>query len=905
MAKTHFLVEHALENVWAQPTQDHQHVLQIARYSPESGFYRRAAIQRFFVDLPNPSDGAMLWHHVFQIGATAYPFLLSLDSIKNDWVRGDVIATTHGVMINVFLESGVELALCHCWFRRVSDTNVLLAVEIRDNFNLGSQLVVDEMGKQVLQKRRISDEKCYFRCYQNAKAQTGAWAGKTPIDFKPISYVYQYVSGSADFITFLNKVRAAQQLHGQLGKGRYYVDGFLVGTQSAFQAGIHQGHYLIYIHDETVLYEGIVAYPDMGTFVSKQDMGHMKMVLLVAEAIKDLSIHYHDDVDFYVVNHPIVPTITGKGVYFGRVRRDIVRQLTHNAYSLRTASINAIVAEHSADYLEAGKVYIRYIVRDGGMRKGLPFNRERLNDLYKLPLDKIKEALWGVNSVVPEWQAVNLEVSNYNKIVAAMWRDVNVELVAKGYGYHALMNVCFSELIRPEGNLFKLKSGYVASPVRNNLNGSIHVYDRNGLYTGPTNILIDSTNYYASIPNIGTAEFINMLSDDRLDGTFLDQDITSKDLVEYGFRAYVCAWRNGGPLNDYHDVTDSVWYTYTVDKGVGKLVWNYGLLDAAGLYPAVRIQNLVHCYKHRPLGTYTGFLRFSVESVVNVAGVEKKQTQFIPSDSIDLFMNGVPLIENVDYYVRWPEIVIVKRMKGDPANAEIFVRHYGLPLGTSSDHRPPREVGFTKAGILSADDKYDLRNDRNIRITVDGIMKTRNEVKFAEEDTGSISLDGRPYSISEYRFPMNNFVPIPIKPLVIDAEGIDERVTAYITPYINPKIKQRGFIDGDRYQVVSPLISALLHAMRNFNFLNNGELNNITITDKVIERLAAPYWPLLPYEPIFNQADVYYVNILPHQYTNPMEVTERQYVFLELIIHLYLKDCIDLTPYVKIKTVTT
>ena len=78
-----------------------------------------------------------------------------------------------------------------------------------------------------------------------------------------------------------------------------------------------------------------------------------------------------------------------------------------------------------------------------------------------------------------------------------------------------------------------------------------------------------------------------------------------------------------------------------------------------------------------------------------------------------------------------------------------------------------------------------------------------------------------------------------------------------------------------------------------------------TVTDKVIETLAAPYWSLLQYEPIYNGASVYFVNILPHQYAAQMEVTERQYVFLEHIIHIYLKDSIDLTPFVRIKTVTT
>lgn len=901
--KNHFLVEHALENVWAQPIQDKQHILQVARYTPPSGAYRRARIQRFYVDLPFPTDGAMLWHHVFQIGQ-AFPMLLALDSLKNDWVRADTIATTHGTMINVFLESGAEIALCHCWLRQVSDTNILLAVEIRPEFNLGTELHVDENGVQELAKRQIADEKVYFRCYQNARAQTNNWSLTTPSDFKPLSYVYQYVANSNDFIKFLNAVRAAQLAHGNLGKGRYYIDGFLVGTQQAYSASLHLGRFCIYIHDETILYEGIVAFEDMGTYTSKLDMGTMKMALVASEAIKDFSIHYHDDCDFYLANHSLVTQNTGSACYIGRVRKDIVRQVTHNAYGLRTASLNALISEHITDLFKDGKVYIRYIIRNGGMRKGLPFHRERLNELYLLPLAKIKEALYGVNSVVPEWRAENLEASDYMKIVASEWNKLSTTLVSKGYGYHALMNVSFNEPVRPVNGYYALKQGYLASPVRNGVNGSMHRYNSSGLYIGAKNVRIASSNHYDPEAGVSIAEFINLPFHDTEDGTFIDEDVTSADLVDYGFRCYVCSWRNGGPVNDWTDATDSVWYTYTEKDGIGKITWNYALLDAAGLYPAVRIQNKVHCYNYKPTGTYGGVVRFSVESEQSVAGIMKKQRQNIPSDTLDLFMNGRPLIEGVDYYVKWPEIVVVKRITVAMANVQFTVRHYGVSLSKRFDHRLPRELGFTKTGIISADGKYDLRNDRNIRIVVDGVLKLRSEVRFAEDGSGTLSPDGRPYSIQEYRFPMDGFVPIPTKPIAVEAEEIDERVTAYVTPYINPKVTGRGFIDGERYQVVGPLISALLHAMVNFNFLNNGELVNKTFTDKLIETLAAPYWDLLKYEPIYNEANVYYVNILPHQYASQMEVSALQYIFLEHVIHIYLKDSIDLTPYVKIKTVS-
>ena len=101
--------------------------------------------------------------------------------------------------------------------------------------------------------------------------------------------------------------------------------------------------------------------------------------------------------------------------------------------------------------------------------------------------------------------------------------------------------------------------------------------------------------------------------------------------------------------------------------------------------------------------------------------------------------------------------------------------------------------------------------------------------------------------------------------------------------------------------MVSPLISVLLHGMVNFNFLGNGELDAGTLNDVRIAELAGPYWFYLDYEPILNDASVDYVNILPHQYSTPMSISQKQYGFLELLIYYYLKGAVDLTPHVTIQ----
>lgn len=899
MANTGFLVEHAMTEVWAEPSQDRQHVIQPARYTSISGGYKRARIQRFEVNLPVAMDGADVWHHVYHIGAV-YPILLSLESLGNSWVRSDLIAMQYGVMLNVFLESGVTIPLCHTWLRRTVDGNILLAVEIRPSFDLGRQMIQNEFFQQELVKRTLSSERLYFRCYRNERAQEVGYAGSSTRPFKPTQYVYKFINTPAAFTQFLNDVNAVKAEYSNQGKGYYFIDGFMVGLQTGYQANVQLGKWLSYIHDETVLYDALIPFSDVGTYRSDLDNAD-KLLVMIDAARTDLSIHYHDDVDIYLCQGGDVFSNSFKAAYFGEVTRSSVRQVTQNAYGLKRNSVLAVINEHSNDFMRMDNVYIRLVVREGGKRKGLPFHQSRLNDLYKLPLSLIKQALYGVNSVMPEWRAVNLEKSAYMALIGAKWKDVTADLVISAYGYHALQDVCYNELLPVDnaGNI-DLNHGYHNVPSNGGHNASVWCYT-NGKLVDVHNALLTGDLYTQGTGHVTHMEVIPLPVDQLWDGTYIDMDVSSWKLAALGFRAYVCSYQ-GQPLLDWQDVTGGVWYQYTEVDGVGTIAWNYALLDAANLYPAVRVQETVHSYNPEIDPDYNGVLRFNIRSTCNVAGVLEERLQRIASDTLDVFMNGEPLIENIDYYVHWPEVVIVKRNPLPIGETTLQVRHYGNPLTTGAvKHREAREAGFTKLGILSSDAIYNLRNDRNLRVIVDGALKDPSTLRFAENALGLPAADGRPYSIQELRYPLQPFVGNRAKQLADDAALIDSRAEAYLTPYINPTVTGQGFIDGERYQVVSPLISVLLHAMVNFNFLGNGELDAGTLNDVRIAELAEPYWFYLDYEPILNDASVDYVNILPHQYSTPMSISQKQYSFLELLIYYYLKGAVDLTPHVTIQ----
>lgn len=902
MATSDFLVSHALENVWCQPIQDKQHLIEPARYTPESGAYKRAKVHRYVTDLPSSYDGVTTWHHLYHIGRV-YPVLLALDDLNDTWVRADIIAEKFGVQLNVFLGSGESIALCHCYLRKAYDDNILLAVEIRSDFYLGSQANLDDPSYGAFVPRTIGSSTLYFRCYQSARARTIDWRQISHSDYKPVTYVYKFINSQTDFNAFISAVNAAKTKHANMGKGCYFNDGLMVGTISGYNSAKHRLHLLSYVHDEMVVYDECVPVAKMGAFVSSLDYNMNKMLVMVEAAVSDLSINYHDDVDFYLYNRASTTDPYGVGVYIGRTHPATVRQVTQNAYSLRTDTLIALLNEQRNTLgVSLGNYYIRCVVRDGAMRKPLPFQKNRINDLYLLSVDQIKQAMYGANSIVNEWRAEVLEASSFSKIMSGSWSDVTEDLVVDAYGFHALSKLSFNELITPQNGYYNLNEGYKHTPVANGVNASYLRYDASGKLLGWNNILIDNDLYNDGRPS-SYAEFFNLLVSEESDGVVYDQNVSSSDLANYGFRAYVCTMIGGIPTEDWQDVTGTAYYSYALVAGVPKVTWNYSLLNAASLYPAIKVGNKIHITKYKPNNPdYFGTLKFSVITDQNWFGVTSKRPQHIPSNTLLLFLGDTPLVENVDYYVNWPEITIVKRpftSTSEIANCEVTIMHYGLVTGVGK-HTTTRESGFTYAGRLSSNGVYDLRNDRNIKIIVDGRVYIRNEVKFAESSGSTNFVDGRPYSIMDYRLPLGLVIDRDVSPMMVEADLTDAKVSGYLSDRLPQVDVGQAFISGNRYELVSPLVSAILHGIVNNNLFPDSQLDR-DLNNVVIEQLIASYLPLLAYEPINNGASVYMVNIRPHPYAATMEVTALQYALLEYIIHVLLRDSVDLTPYVTIR----
>ena len=130
----------------------------------------------------------------------------------------------------------------------------------------------------------------------------------------------------------------------------------------------------------------------------------------------------------------------------------------------------------------------------------------------------------------------------------------------------------------------------------------------------------------------------------------------------------------------------------------------------------------------------------------------------------------------------------------------------------------PDETGFVCNGILSKNDRYDVRDDRVMRFIVDGRLRTRNELMFAENDNGVYTAharNGAPYSISDMVVPIESVSTKETYSFREVSRVLDDKISDYLSLYLpEPYIDETTLIS-HRHILLSPLLSRLLDDILN------------------------------------------------------------------------------------------
>lgn len=879
----------ALKTIWCEPIQDYQHTLKPARLTRAGGTTRYVLINNERVTLPNadnPLDKSL--YHVYHIGRRLdddFNF-----NITNQWVSLSVIAELRNVVFDLFFINGSKYPIAHAVIKRLNNNDIILAVLIKP-IDLGLETFYDEsIAGNNTRPVTMGTSDLYFRTYANARYDALDWrSDSTKLPQSIVSHT-QLVKSHTDYVNFIAYANTIESTYTS-GDSVYYCDGFVISKPLGFETSFI-GKTFIFSFDQSIKRKDVFMLADLPTFLSQLDIGHTKYAAINPSPYN--MIDFYDDIDVYMVNY-----YTGtayRGIYVPRLQDVHVRQLTHSAYSFDKPWLDALIAKHE---LFDNHVKIMLVVREGGMKRGLTNQHERINDLYRLSSADQLVAMTD-NTLVPEWLLPNLEASAYTEIMRSNIADITEEMVANAYGYNAAVKAIL-EPVTP----IQLVAGqrYVLVPPGLTIPDAISYSGKRALFFYDQGLLKQwylDTGLYPLLPILptvaacDTVEAFDYEISTTTDGIIYNQNVSHLYLKQHGFRAYVCPMVGGVPNEEWEDVTDTNYYTYEPLALTPTLSWNWGLLAQADLYPCVKMNHIMFIKDVVWFGAnYNGVMQIEMRSTNNWLGTIQETPQHVYPGTVDVFMDGSPLIENIDYYIQWPMITVVKRPLSIPALTRVTVRCYGLCNPVTMRNYAPREMGFVKGGILSINDHYDIRNDRSIRIIADGLFWQRNSVRFAESDTGALIPDGKPYAISDYILGVERFTPKTLIPYRNVSLDLDERVMDYLTPRLPNTIVRHPVVMTGRWNVVSPFCSAVLHALLD-GFLNTGVLDG-AYTKSQTDTWLAPYLDLLPVDPCVRGVDENYLCISPHQYGNYIEVTHSQYRFIEFININYLNGAIDPT----------
>lgn len=856
------LKEHAIQNVWCSPDQDNQVILAAQRITRPLGEQISFPIMARRLPLPTNS----VRYHVFQIGQI-HPGLLGLLPHRPIWALGEWISLGMAVdklplFADVYTDQGVHIPLYRVHYLYTPDRALIFAVDLSNHPGVDYE-----------------SEQLYLRLYTNEYYRTTQSAGSQ----RKTRYFGQTINRIQDILA-LQSIQTGLLPYG--GYAFCYVNGRLVPSIDPFTTQVRDTAEILF--DESVKRVVDFKIEDLKTFTSTLDDQYK--YLLHPPKLENPQIDYLDDVDFYILHW------TGtrfKGHFFHRNLANAVRMVSHQDYSLRVDHVERI-AEALARYastepVDIRQMTIRAIVRKSGLPRPLYYDHYRLFELYKLPDTQIEQAMVGVDAVVPFWTAASLEASGYTRLMGAKYRDINVPLLEAAYGYNAITKALSATPLktRPLG-----AAQEVQLPPGLHQSATVYEYDGNGLLLG----------FY---PHTAGSHYLAHHAETRMvegivgQGTPAPQVFQGTDNLpwpaNYNNRLYR-KYRVGTVFQgEWEDVTEQP--LYELRNGLVK--W---LVPDDNQWLMVRSDSKFLAYSFY-LNPTQGVLYFDLTEIIN----GQTHPLSVPLGDLDLWINGRNAIYGLDYTLDFPRIYLTNKdyLKWP---IESNFQHITVRFTGFADEalRPklPEDYGFVIHGVLSNNRRYDVRDDKNLRISVRGQLKHHDDLTFSEFHNGISILDpdnGSPYQIKDVVQPIRGIPLLETYRLREDAEAIDAAVEAYMTLKLPQPERPAVSAIPSRYFLVSPFLARLVDDLDHHR-VGDQALQNIR-SDSDVEALCQPYLRLLEIDPIttVSDDDARFVQIHPTLSTNPVGLDLYSYRFIQRVVALYGRNRIQVSPHLVVQ----
>lgn len=863
-----FLIDHAIANAWCNPQQDNQVVIAAKRLTRNNGELNRVTVMNRQFLLPESGKR----YHVYQIGQIL-PVALGFKPGSGDWepqrwIKFSDAMVDQKLIANLYTGTGINIPRFSTYYMFTNDRDLIFAVEIDTvvpiNFN------VDTL---------------YLRLYSNAYYQSSQGDA-----------VADYVVCNGKKITNMQKILDLQaevnSYRPKIGSISCYVNGIQVEDISPLTAKVYDC--VEYVYDSSV--KRIVTFDvsSLPTFNSTLDNKHKYLLHYLNSSID--TIEYQDDIDIYIVH----TASNGKksGVYYHRNLESSHRMVTHRDYSI-VVDFYDHIATALVDLLALPGFDIRTLklevtIRNSGYLRPLIFDNSRIFELYKLSDENIVKAMVGVMSSLQLWRAEVLEANAYTALMRARVPTITLEMVQNAYGYNAM-----SKIVGDTPSKTTLDSSRQTAPLPLALveNATVYEYDVNGYLLGFHHSVIN-TNYYATNNDTKLIEALSGKGSHRPDTVFGTDNLPLPEIDNY--RVYMCFLNNGVPNENWRDITGSE--LYTVENNV--LKWTNLQI---GQFLVVRTDSTFLAYDV-DVSSVDGTISLVVTQEEDRGNGYQLYPMNVPRGELDLFMNGRSLIKGLDYIVKFPKIHIVNRTHLiQPASTsvqKVHVRFTGFCKDDLS-FEAIDDYGFIQHGYLSNNNRFDIRDDKVLRITVDGATIHREDLLYSEEHDG-VSIvnpdNGKPYQVKDVIVPLKQLVDENTYSLRDKSILIDEAVSNYMTVKLPQPSRGDLMAIPSYYPVVSTFFSRIINALQDLEIPTSVVVSGLS--DNGVLEVCAPFEHLLEFDPInpANGYDFKFVEAAPHRLNAVINLTLPQYRLLARIVKLYGHDLIDITSYVNFST---
>lgn len=860
------LKHHAVEKVWCSPQQDNQIILSPARISRKSGDLVTTVVMTRRLPLPDRKS----YYHTFYVGY-ATPEIMGLLPMNPQWATQPWVRMMDAVngmplFCDVYTDSGVKVPLNNVYYQYTVDRALVFSVQ---DLN-----VLDAV---------MEEEQIYFRFYTNAYYDT-AEANTLTTNTRVVSEV----------IYNMNDVLRIQSIETTWKQGPgavfSYVNGNLVDGINPFTTKI--GDLVESLYDPSVKEVVDFKLSDLKAFTSIRD--RKQKYLIHRPFAGSHRIDYVDDIDVYVVN------VSGQrhcGRLLHRNQAETMRMVTHRDYSLMVENVVGtglgLANWLSASGVNTGEVFIRLYIRKSGLSKDLPFEANRIHELYKLTDDEILNAMIGASSGVPEWRAENLENSAFLKLLDVKYSDIKIELLQDAFGYNAITKaladtpIYQNDSINPEAFIL---------PVGLRDDSTVFEFDDGGKLLGYS---YHETGMY-HIAQFAETSFIHAIvgnGSHQSDAIFGTDNIPLP--IASNYRVYMAYGEGTQPTTPWVDITGQDYYH--VENGV--LKWDtsdedYTLMVRSDLKP------IVYRYTLAPVA---GTLYFPLTEIVD--GLHREL--MIPYADIDIWMNGQYLTLGLDYVIDFPTIhVFNKSYLKQPAGStpQVFtIALRGLPSDISGKKKAFSDASFDKGfiehGVLSDNNRYDIRDDKVMATYVDGCLKKRSDILFSEEHDGiSVvnALNGQPYILKEVEIPLRGLTAESSSSLRKKALEMDSKVSDYMTLALPEPERNAVSAIQKRHTVFSPFFSHLINDLESGQFTRS--LIQKPLTDADVIEICEPYKHLLENDPL-NEAlgiDIRMVLIHPHQLSTTILLDVEAYAFIKHVVKVFGKQLISINGHLNV-----